>query len=118
MEDLFRNTGFADVQSQIIRSPLNLPTAEDALQMIQQAFGAYRAIVADLSADDQAAAWSEVLECLRQFESKDGFETKFEFVIASGAARGSLRAPVGGGDTPAAEEVMPSRATSRRSNYN
>lgn len=86
LEDLFRNTGFADVQSQIIRSPLNLPTAEDALQMIQQAFGAYRAVVADLSTDDQAAAWSEVLECLRQFESKDGFETKFEFVIASGAA--------------------------------
>lgn len=85
-EDLFRNNGFADVQSQIVRSPLNLPTAEDALQMIQQAFGAYRAVIADLSADDQAAAWSEVLECLKQFESKDGFETKFEFVIASGAA--------------------------------
>jgi len=86
LEDLFRNNGFADVQSQIVRSPLNLPTAEDALQMIQQAFGAYRAVVADLSADDQAAAWSEVLECLRQFESKNGFETEFEFVIASGAA--------------------------------
>lgn len=86
LEDLFRNNGFADVQSQIVRSPLNLATAEDALQMIQQAFGAYRAVVADLNADDQEAAWSEVLECLKQFESENGFETEFEFVIASGAA--------------------------------
>jgi ubiquinone/menaquinone biosynthesis C-methylase UbiE len=86
LEDLFGNNGFADVQSQIVRSPLNLATAEDALQMIQQAFGAYRAVVADLSADDQEAAWSEVLECLKQFESENGFETELEFVIASGAA--------------------------------
>lgn len=86
LEDLFRDNGFADVQSKIVRSPLNLATAEDALKMIQQAFGAYRAVVADLSVEDQAAAWSEVLKCLKQFESDNGFETEFEFIIASGAA--------------------------------
>jgi hypothetical protein len=86
LDDLFRDNGFADVQSTIVRSPLNLATAENALQMIQQAFGAYRAVVADLSVDAQVAAWSDVLGCLKQFESDNGFEAEFEFVIASGAA--------------------------------
>jgi hypothetical protein len=53
--------------------------------MMQQAFGAYRAVVADLSPEARAAAWSEVGECLRQFEDREGFRTELEFVIGSGA---------------------------------
>jgi hypothetical protein len=53
--------------------------------MMQQAFGAFRAVVADLSSDARAAAWSEVGGCLKQFEGDDGFQVELEFVIGSGA---------------------------------
>ena len=57
--------------------------------MIQQAFGAYRAVVAELEDDEQAAAWSEVRESLKQFEGNHGFETEFEFIIGSGSSEQS-----------------------------
>jgi hypothetical protein len=53
--------------------------------MMQQAFGAYRAVVADLSDQEKSAAWRQVYDCLRDFEGARGFETEFEFIIGSGA---------------------------------
>lgn len=83
---LLSRSGLSGVETEVVRAPLRMATATEALEMMQQAFGAYRAVVADLSADARTAAWSEVLECLRQFEGDDGFEVEFEFVIGSGAA--------------------------------
>ena len=62
---------------------LSLPTASDALEMMQEAFGAYRAVVADLSDAEKSKAWDDVYECLRQFEAADGFKTEFEFIVGS-----------------------------------
>jgi hypothetical protein len=56
--------------------------------MMQEAFGAYRAVIAELSEGARAAAWADVEACLGQFESESGFETQFEFIIGSGAAPG------------------------------
>jgi hypothetical protein len=69
---------------QKLASP-NLASAADALQMMQQAFGGSRALVADLSNADKSKAWDEVYECLKQFEGSRGFDAEFEFVIGSGA---------------------------------
>jgi ubiquinone/menaquinone biosynthesis C-methylase UbiE len=85
LENLMRDSGLADVKTQIVRATLRLPSAADALEMMQQAFGAYRAVVAGLSEADKSKAWNEVHECLKQFEVGDGFETEFEFIIGSGA---------------------------------
>ena len=74
------------METKTVRCPLKLPSAADALEMIQQAFGAYRAVIADLSDDAKSDAWAEVKGCLEQFETKTGFETEFEFIIGSGAA--------------------------------
>ena len=35
--------------------------------MMREAFGAYRAVVADLGEADKSKAWGEVHECLKQF---------------------------------------------------
>ncbi len=86
LEQLLSNGGLTDVDTKTVRAPLRLGRADDALEMIQQAFGAYRAVIADLEDDKKAAAWSEVLEALKQFEGNDGFETEFEFIIGSGSA--------------------------------
>lgn len=82
---LMKDGGLVDVQTQVVRAPLRLPSASDALEMMQQAFGAYRAVVADLGPAEKASAWSEVGEYLKRYEISGGFETEFEFIIGSGA---------------------------------
>lgn len=85
LETLLSEAGLGDVKTMIARAPLNLPTASDALQMMQQAFGAYRAVVADLSDAAKQAAWSEVEASLQEMEDENGFSTMLEFIVGSGA---------------------------------
>jgi hypothetical protein len=51
---------------------------------MQEAAGAYRAVVADLSDAEKSKAWNEVYECLKQFEAGGGFETELELIIGVG----------------------------------
>lgn len=83
-EGLLSESGFSDIEAKVVRAPIRLASAVEALEMMQQAFGAYRAVVADLSSEVRTAAWSEVGEFLRQFESNEGFQVESEFVIGSG----------------------------------
>jgi hypothetical protein len=53
--------------------------------MMQEAFGAYRAVVADLGEAQRAQAWGIVGECLKEFETNSGFATELEFLICAGA---------------------------------
>jgi ubiquinone/menaquinone biosynthesis C-methylase UbiE len=85
LERLLSTSGLVDVRTTIVRAPLRLANASDALQMMQEAFGAYRAVVSDLSEAAKADAWAEVADCLCQFETQRGFATEFEFVIGSAA---------------------------------
>lgn len=86
LEGLLAGAGFSEIQTKVVRASLRLDSTAEALEMMQQAFGAYRAVVAKLSSEARAAAWSEVGECLKQFEGGDGFQVELEFVIGSGAA--------------------------------
>jgi ubiquinone/menaquinone biosynthesis C-methylase UbiE len=88
LEQLMKDTGLVDVKTRMLRALLRLPDASAALEMMQQAFGAYRAVVADLGDAEKAKAWKEVHQCMKQFEKSRGFETEFEFVIGSGAKPG------------------------------
>lgn len=85
LEALFSESGLVDIEATIVKAPLHLASAADALEMMQQAFGAYRAVVADLSSEARTAAWSEVGEFLKQFEDRGGFRTELEFLIGSAA---------------------------------
>jgi hypothetical protein len=85
LEQLFEGSGLTDVISTTLRSPLTLASASDALEVMQQAFGAYRAVVADLGSAEQADGWAEVQDYLTQLESHGRFETELEFKITSGA---------------------------------
>lgn len=85
LERLMKGSGLGDVKTEAVRAPLVLPSASDALQLMQEAAGAYRAVVADLSDAEKSKAWSEVYECLKQFEASDGFQTELELIIGSGA---------------------------------
>jgi hypothetical protein len=52
---------------------------------MQEAAGAYRAVVAGLSDAEKSKAWSEVYECLKQFEASGSFDTELDLIIGSGA---------------------------------
>ena len=62
-----------------------MPSADSALEMMQQAFGAYRAVLADLGPAERDKAWAEVRDYLGQLETGGRFETDLEFIIGSGA---------------------------------
>ena len=85
LEHLMSGGGLGDVKTKTVRAPLVLPSASDALQLLQEAAGAYRAVVTDLSDAEKSKAWSEVHECLKQFEASGGFQTELELIIGSGA---------------------------------
>jgi 2-polyprenyl-3-methyl-5-hydroxy-6-metoxy-1,4-benzoquinol methylase len=85
LEGLLSDCGFVDIKMANVRAQLRLSSTDDALAFLQQAAGAYRAIISDLSDDAKANAWSEVRGCLEQFGDKTGFETELEFIIGSGA---------------------------------
>ena len=85
LEGLLNRYGFTDIKTSIVQAPFRLSSADDALAFLQQAAGAYRAVIADLSENAKAAAWAEVRDCLEQFESESGFEITHQFIIGSGA---------------------------------
>lgn len=86
LERLMKDSGLEDVKTEAVRTQLILPSASDALMLMQEAAGAYRAVVADLNDAEKSRAWSEVHECLKQFEAAGGgFETEAELLIGSGA---------------------------------
>ena len=88
LEHLMSGGGLGDVKTKAVRAPLVLPSASDALQLLQEAAGAYRAVLADLSDAEKSQAWTEVHECLKQFEASAGFQTELGLIIGSGARAG------------------------------
>jgi ubiquinone/menaquinone biosynthesis C-methylase UbiE len=84
LEGLLADSGLVDVEARVARASLRLSSAAEALQMMQEAFGAYRAVVADLDAAARAAAWSEVGACLQRFEDAKGFGVEFELIAGAG----------------------------------
>ena len=85
LERLLRDGGLAHVRTKTIRASLSLPSIQETLEMMQEAFGAYRAVIVNISDAERKAAWGDVSECLKQFEANGAFETECEFVIGSGS---------------------------------
>ena len=63
-----------------------MPSATRALAMMQEAFGAYRTIVSDCAEAVRVAAWAEVAEMLRTFETATGFVAPAEVLVAEASS--------------------------------
>lgn len=85
LRKLFADSGFDRVEERKMGLPLRMPGASDAFQMIQEGFGAYRAVLEGCSDDIRAAAWREVMEMLSEFESATGFEAPGEVLVVAGS---------------------------------
>jgi len=84
LERLLKESGFECVEQRTVAPPVRLPSAGDAMAMMQDAFGAYRAVVSDCSEAVRKAAWAEVGETLKAFETAAGFEGPAEVLVAAG----------------------------------
>lgn len=85
IERLFTESGFVDFEQSVFAMPLRMPSARHALEMMQEAFGAYRAVLSDCSEAVRTAAWAEVAETLKGFETAAGFEAPAEVLVAAAA---------------------------------
>jgi SAM-dependent methyltransferase len=84
LERLMLDTGFVDIEQRTLTPTWKMPSPVQALAMMREAFGAYRAVVHGCSEDVQAAAWSEVAAALERFETAAGFVAPSEVLLASG----------------------------------
>lgn len=85
LEQLLTRSGFTGVVQRNLGAQLRLPSATDALTMMQEAFGAYRAVLAGSPDAVQRAAWAEVAEALKSFETPQGFLAPAEVLVAAAA---------------------------------
>lgn len=73
--------GFVGVEQRTVEVPLRMGSAREALLLMQEAFGAYRAVVADQPEAVQARAWREVGELLETLATPDGFVAPSQVVV-------------------------------------
>ncbi len=85
LESVMEESGLADVRTQTVLDWPRRLEPLDAMRMLQDAFGAFRGVVADLTAAEQAAAWMEVHDCLKRFERGGDLEKTLEVTIGAGA---------------------------------
>lgn len=84
LERLLRTAGFASIEQRTLETPLRMPSAADALAMMQEAFGAYRAVVDDRPEAVRREAWAAVAEALRDYAGPGGFVAPAEVLVAAG----------------------------------
>lgn len=85
LERRLADAGFVDLEQRTMAVTFRVTSAVQALTMMQEAFGAYRAVVSDCPDTVRAAAWAEVAEALRSFESTTEFAALAEVLVAGGA---------------------------------
>ncbi len=86
LESTFAESGYIEVETEVMPVRLSLDSADAALLMMQEAFGVLRAAVAELSERARNVAWSEVRDFVGRFENSSGWETELEVIIGAGAA--------------------------------
>lgn len=81
---LLLDSGFVGIEQRTVVVPLRLPSTAQALAMMQEAFGAYRAVISHSPEAVRVAAWAEVSETLKIFETPMGFVAPAEVLVAAG----------------------------------
>jgi ubiquinone/menaquinone biosynthesis C-methylase UbiE len=84
LEQLFEVSGFNKFEKKMVPVSLSMPSAAQALFFMQEAAGAYRAVLSECSEEVKKAAWAEVGDFLRSFEKENGVEAPGEVIVAAG----------------------------------
>lgn len=84
LEGEFRKAGFGGVRSCTVSAPVELKSAAECVRFEKESFGALHQMLAGLDQPGKDAAWTEIEDSLRQFETKSGFEGPCEMIVAVG----------------------------------
>lgn len=84
IERAFSQAGFKNVKSELVDSPLLLPSAKECVRFEKESFGALHQMMSTLSDGEKDSVWNEIEEELTKFESKNGFAGPCEMVVAVG----------------------------------
>ena len=84
LENLFQAAGYIDTRVEQVVARMSIASVGDALTMMQEAFGAYRAVLADLDDEKRDVAWNEIRDCIGQFSGQGGVSADMTFLLASG----------------------------------
>lgn len=84
LENLFQSAGYTDTRVEQVATRLSIPSVDDAHTMWQEAFGAYRAMLADLDNEKRDTAWNEIRDCLEQFSGPGGVSADMALLLACG----------------------------------
>jgi SAM-dependent methyltransferase len=86
-EAAYAAAGLLDVTVTAVPSPVCLSSAAECVRFEQESFGALHQMLAGVTAEERAAAWSEIEDALTQFEDADGFVGPCEMLVVSGTRR-------------------------------
>ena len=81
---MFSQAGFINVRSELVPSPLVLPSAKECVRFERESFGALHQMMSGLSDEEKQSVWKEIELELQKFESEDGFAGPCEMVVAVG----------------------------------
>lgn len=84
LEEAFRKAGFRDVRSQAVPAPVRTKTAAECVRFEKESFGALHQMLAGLDESGREAAWQEIEDELRKFETPRGFEGPCEMIVGVG----------------------------------
>jgi len=84
LENLFQASGYIDTRIEQVVARLSISSVDDALTMMQEAFGAYRAVLADLDDKKRDLAWAEIRNCIEQFLDQGRVSSDMTLLLASG----------------------------------
>jgi hypothetical protein len=84
LEETFRRAGLRDVRARTIPAPVRMKTAAECARFEKESFGALHQMLAGLDDAGREAAWQEIEQELRGFETAAGFEGPCEMVIGVG----------------------------------
>ena len=80
---LFKGNGSTNAAKHKQTTHFKMPAASELLAMIQEAFGAYRAVISDSPASVQKAAWAEVFDYLKSLGNGQGIEAPSEVLVGA-----------------------------------
>ncbi len=83
-EAAYDAAGLVDVTVTPVPSPVRLASAAECVRFEQESFGALHQMLAGVDEEQRTAAWQEIREALREFDTTDGFVGSCEMLVVSG----------------------------------
>jgi SAM-dependent methyltransferase len=83
LDALFRDAGLQEVVTTRMSAPFRLPTAGDYLDFVRASASPVRQILSRLPPPEQAAAWDEMEQALRAFDTPQGWAGPNELLLTS-----------------------------------